>query len=531
VKSSILIPVYNEEVPRLRHGDLALVPLAAGAAAQVWHWVQGRPLWLDEQMIAINLRDNGFRELTGSLTHHQSAPLGWLFAQRAILLALGTDERVLRLLPLLFSLATLMVVWLVARRWLGPVGAVTAGLLFGLAPALVRYAAELKQYSADAFCALALLALAAWAIENPDRIPLWWVAAAAASWLSMDAILLAPGLAVVLVGTVLRRQGWRAALRASLLGLAWVTATAVHYLVALRYTTGEPHLRPWWQARGGFPDGSLWSWLTDRPAGLGADPLRLPPGPVTTGFWLLVLTGLAVLLLRRTGFGLLLAAPLATAVVLGAAHAVPLASRLAIWLLPALFLAIAAAVEAIASPRGRALIPATAALLVVAVGAWSAFTPQVRYAVSPEATVDGVDDRAAMAWLKAHRQPGDLVLVTISSIPGLRWYASMDELRPGWFVRAVTPGPGCAPDELSQELTGHRRVLAYSGIRTNPAAPAVLESRLAEQGQIRERHEFHHGIVWVVDLAATARPAAPALPGQKTSCLQLTVFGNRWRVG
>ncbi|MCW6006048.1 glycosyltransferase family 39 protein [Micromonospora sp. CPCC 205371] len=510
-----------------RWGDLALVPLVAGATAQVFLWGHDRPLWLDEQMIAINLRDNGFRELTGSLMHHQSAPLGWLAVQRAIVLVLGTDERVLRLLPLVFGVATLAVVWLVARRWLGPVGAVAAGLLFGLAPALVRYAAELKQYSTDAFCALALLVLAAWVLDDQRRMPVWWVAAAAASWLSMDAILVTPGLAAVLVGTVLRRQGWRAALRASLLGLAWLAATALHYLVALRYTTGEPHLKPWWQARGGFPNGNLWSWLADRPAGLGVDPLSLPRGPVTTGFWVLVLAGLAMLLVRRTAIGLLLAAPLATAVVLGAAHTVPLASRLAIWLLPALFLAVAAAVEAIAALRGRALIPAIAALLVVAVGAWSAFPPQIRYAAHPPATVDGVDDRAAMAWIKAHRQPGDLVLVTISSIPGLRWYASMGELRPGWFVRAVTPGPACTPDELPQGLAGHRRVLAYSGIRTNPAAPAVLESRLAEQGQILERRQFHHGIVWVVELASTARPAAPTLPGQKTSCLQLAAFGNR----
>lgn len=510
-----------------RWADLVLAPLMAGVVAQVWLWLQDRPLWLDEQMIAVNLRDNGFRELTGSLLHHQSAPLGWLCAQRAVVLALGTDERVLRLLPLSFGVATLAVVWLVARRWLGPAGAVTAGLLFALAPALVRYAAELKQYSADAFCALALLALAAWALENPRRMPQWWIAAAAGSWLSMDAILLTPGLAAVLVGAVLRRQGWRAALRASLFGLVWLAAAALHYLVALRYTTGEPHLRPWWQARGGFPDGDLWAWLAGRPAGLGVDPLRLPPGPVTTGFWLLVLTGVAVLLYRRTAFGLLLAAPLVTAVVLGATHAVPLASRLAIWLLPALFLAAAVAVEAIAAPRGRARIPATAALLVVTVGAWFAFTPQIRYAMRPTPTVDGVDDRAAMAWLKNNHRPGDLILVTISSIPGVRWYASMSELRPGWFVRAVAPGPDCGPDELSRELTGHRRVLAYSGIRTNPATPAVLESRLAEQGEIRERHQFDKGMIWVVALAPTAAPAAPALPGHKTSCLQLTAFGER----
>lgn len=513
-----------------RWADLALVPLIAGVVARFWHWGHDRPLWLDEQMIAINLRDaGGFRGLAGPLLHHQSAPLGWLWAERVFLLVFGSDERVLRLLPLLFSVGTLVVVWLVVRHWFGPAGALAAGLLFGLAPSLIRYAAELKQYSADGFCALALIALAAWAVEHPRWMPAWWLAAAAASWLSMDAILITPGLAVVLLAAAWRREGWKAALRAAYFGPVWVAAAALHYLVSLRYTTGEPHLRPWWQARGGFPNGSLWSWLVDRPDGLGRDPLSLPEGPVTTGFWLLVLAGLIVLLARRTIFGLLLAAPLATGLVLGAAHTVPLASRLAIWLLPSLFLAVAAAAEAlavlaVAVPRAR--IPAAAGLLVVAIGAGFALEPQVRYAWNPPRIVDGVDDRAAMRWLTARHQPGDLVLVSVSSIPAVRWYSSMDELRPGSFVRAVQPGPDCSPDSLIKALAGHDRVLMYSGIRTNPATPAVMEGRLAEQGRIVERRDFRAGVLWLVELHAPV-PPAPALPGVKTSCLQLSPFGKR----
>ncbi|MDQ7904978.1 glycosyltransferase family 39 protein [Phytohabitans sp. ZYX-F-186] len=506
---------------------VALVPLVAGAAARIWHWAHDRPLWLDEQMIAINVRDGGgFRGLAGPLLHHQSAPLGWLWVERAFLLAFGSGERVLRLQPLLFSLATLVLVWLVVRTWFGPLGALTAALLFGLSPALIRYAAELKQYSADAFCALALLALAAWAAARPRWTHAWWVAAAVASWLSMDAILVTPGLAAVLVGAAWRRGGWRAALRAASLAPVWLAAAGVHYLVALRYTTGEPHLRPWWQQRGGFPDGSLWSWLAHRPAGLAADPLRLPEGPVTVGFWLLVAAGLTVLLARRTPLGLLLAAPLATGVALGAAHAVPLASRLAIWLLPSLYLAAAAGVEAIAALTPRARIPAAAGLTVVAVGAGFVLVPQIEYALAPPRLVDGVDDRAAMAWLAAEHRPGDLVLVSVSSIPAVRWYSSMGTLRPGRFVRPVPPGPDCSPQALPAALAGQRRVLAYSGIRTDPATPAVMEARLAEQGRIVQRRDFRAGVGWLVDLHPPA-PPAPVLPGLKTSCLQLSAFGRR----
>jgi hypothetical protein len=163
---------------------------------------------------------------------------------------------------------------------------------------------------------------------------------------------------------------------------------------------------------------------------------------------------------------------------------------------------------------------------VVAVGAGFALVPQIRYAVTPPPLADGVDDRAAMAWLAAERRPGDLVVVSVSSIPAVRWYASMAQLNPGRFVRAVPPGPACSPAALPEALAGQRRVLAYSGTRTNPATPAVMEARLAEQGRIVEHRDFHDGVGWLVELHPPARPA-PTLPGLKSSCLQLSAFGRR----
>ena len=98
---------------------------AAGALLLGVEWQWGRMLWLDEEMIAINLRDRSMRELAGTLSLGQAAPYGWLVLQRTMLLAGGTGERTLRLIPLVFGMATLATASWSGRRWMTAAGALS----------------------------------------------------------------------------------------------------------------------------------------------------------------------------------------------------------------------------------------------------------------------------------------------------------------------------------------------------------------------------------------------------------------------
>jgi hypothetical protein len=107
----------------------ATVIALVGAGLVISQWAGARPLWLDEEMVALNPRDRRLGDLAGTLWLGQSAPLGWLAVQRAILLMFGTSELALRLVPGLFGIATLAgTVW-VGHRWMSPVGAAVLALL------------------------------------------------------------------------------------------------------------------------------------------------------------------------------------------------------------------------------------------------------------------------------------------------------------------------------------------------------------------------------------------------------------------
>src|SRR6185436_3314879 len=206
----------------------AAMPVAFVIAAAVldFHQLFGAaPLWLDEEMIALNFRDRSFSELGGRLWLEQSAPYGWLVLQRAVLLTLGSSEVALRLLPTLFGIATYVTALMIARQWLTwPAGLIFIFMcIFG--HSLSHYRVEVKHYTGDAFWALILPALAVWATEGATadarrrRVVIWWIAAAAGLWLANGALLVAPACALLVLAMALARDGVRAASRQATWGL------------------------------------------------------------------------------------------------------------------------------------------------------------------------------------------------------------------------------------------------------------------------------------------------------------------------
>lgn len=213
--------------PRLVRGLLGAL-LLAGALVRVGWLLEPRSLWTDEARLALNVASRSFPELREPLVLDQAAPVLFLWSVKASTRLLGVDERSLRLVPFLASLALLPLVALVSRRVLSPAGVLAATALVAVSPLLLRYSAEAKPYGVDAAVAAGLLLLALRAVESPGaaRFLMVGVAGALAMGMSYPAVFVLPGCLSALAAS----GRWRdPALRRSLLVVVglWIAAATV----------------------------------------------------------------------------------------------------------------------------------------------------------------------------------------------------------------------------------------------------------------------------------------------------------------
>ena len=503
------------------------------AGLEVVLWLRAPPLWGDEEMIALNIRDRSFFELPGALWLGQSAPLGWLVVQRTILLILGPAEVALRLVPLLFGIGTIAgAVW-VGQRWMNRLGAAVLVLLCGFGPWLSFFPFELKHYSADAFWGLLLPAVGAWAIASDDagagirRWTIWWIVAAAGLWFGNGALLVTPACAIVLMAAIWQCNGVRSAARFAVSGLIWVASAGAHYWLALEAAHRSRYLRTYWadsvppEALGLF---SSVAWVAER-----LDQVALNPAgsSLAAGFWIAVACGFAVTPNRVLG-ALFATVPL-SAFALASLRLMPMHERLALWIVPALYVGIALlvdrggalALEAWRLRRPLRLVPAALCLgaaLVVTANITAKGTPLLDFA--PRRTNHGLDDRAAVRWLMQQRQPGDVLLTTRLGWPAVWWYGPLSlrnfpsdgRLADGTLMYEVFQAPTSRECErrLRDGLNGHARVLVHVGF---PDMPPGFYDRLLREiapiGTVVQSRAFADSRTAVIHL----RELAPASDG------------------
>jgi len=529
---------------RLQQTGIALPAAIVGAGLIVYQWTIARPFFLDEEMIAINVRDRTLTELTGSLWLGQSAPYGWLVLERASLLTLGTSEQALRLVPALFGIATMAAAFWIGRRWMNAFGASTLVLLCAVGQWLSFFSVVLKHYSADAFWALLLPALGAWAVDgNPRdrpthtrRAAMWWMISAAGQWVANGALFVTPGCALVLMSVLWRRYGWTAARNFALVGLAWLACFGLHYFLSIRHAVNSAYLQGYWTFAMAPASGGLASMLTWLPAQLPLLADRPGGTNLWIPFWLCTVGGLA--LTMRSPLALMFATVPASAFVLAAFRMVPLYERLSLWTVPAIYVGIALFVEQVTRIahdafvarrwiRFAAAIVAVLIALQLCVDIFRRGRNDLRYGRSPDDNQQ-LNDRAAVQWLMRHARPGDAIMTTRLALPAVWWYAGVpitDRNSAGGGRDAETPvfevdyrpaGTACERTQVRDTLKGRRRALIYFGFRfgIHEEFDSLLLRNAEELGSVSAYSEFARaGRAAVVDVVPGKPATATPSPG------------------
>ena len=183
-----------------------------GIFLRLFHYFTNRSLWIDEAYLSISLIKMGFVELaTPPLEYEQKAPIGFLWAVKAMVILFGKKEMALRLIPLLCGIAALFVFVPVARTFLKPLGFLTALGIICFAPPLVYHTVEIKQYGSEMLATVLCLYLY---IHYQGKLDLknlfiWGFWGAIILWFSYSAIFILAGMAFGISLYYLLRKEWK----------------------------------------------------------------------------------------------------------------------------------------------------------------------------------------------------------------------------------------------------------------------------------------------------------------------------------
>ncbi len=95
---------------------VSLAAVALGCLLRIVQYLLDRSLWMDEAYLSLNILHRSFAGLCRALDYHQGAPIGFLLLEKSAVRLWGGSEYVLRLIPLLAGIASVLLFYRLASK-------------------------------------------------------------------------------------------------------------------------------------------------------------------------------------------------------------------------------------------------------------------------------------------------------------------------------------------------------------------------------------------------------------------------------
>jgi hypothetical protein len=420
--------------------------LVSGILLRCWQYAGAASLHIDEIGLARNIADRSLLALFGPLSHGQTAPPGFLIAERLAWLVSPTDWS-LRLVPFLGGIAAMFLYGALARRLLDDVAAMLALATLAVGAPFIMYGSWVKPYSTEVAIAIGLTVLAHDLLPGVPRRagPLAaGLAGVLAVWFSNAAVFVVAGLAAPLLALAATGRLPDRQRVLQFVVIPWVGSAAAAALFARAHMSASVSAA--FQTAPGFgfpilPPRSLadlaWPWqsLTNV---VGEEVLGLWPA---SAYLLVGVVGAVVLWRRRRYASWLLFGPLLVTFAAALVHQYPFRDRAVLFLVPTLIALMASGASALV----RRLAAVTRGLGWLALAAFLA-GPLARLA-RDHPVYRFQETRPLFAWVRERARPGDAMLIWYRAVPAWHWYG----VRAGIPAGEVVMG-GCWLDQPRQLL-------------------------------------------------------------------------------
>ncbi len=201
-------------------------------------YFQNRSLILDEANVVRNIYERSYIRLLAPLDYEQFAPPSFLWVSKTMSVLFGFSEYAMRIYPLLCSIISLWVFRILLKELISEKAAMLYPLLLMASGFIfIRYATEVKQYSADITVTLAVI-LFSLKTDILQTRPLaffiiWAIAGSIAIWFSMPSIFILAGVFSYYSYTLFRQERSKLIMLAGI-GTVWASQFLLYYLAILK---------------------------------------------------------------------------------------------------------------------------------------------------------------------------------------------------------------------------------------------------------------------------------------------------------
>jgi len=363
-----MVEISGEKKTEIWASRLSVLLVIFFMVAELRPYMAGRPLRYDEWALLTNLKARNFHQLLQPLAFEQAAPVGFLWVSKIIGRWFAYAPRALRIVPLLAGLLSVILMFVNSRAIVGAWWALVALPVYGMAPLVLYFASDFKQYSTDTMVSSVLIYLTVRWLADTDNT-LWplllTLVAPLAIGVSYPAIFVFVGviLARLIPGLPARRKNawfWLIVVALASVG-SWLLLLLATVLPASR----NQYLLHFWRD-------AFWPLWPVRirtftfPLYNAVEIFRRPVGLESGGLGLvLAAVGAAWLWRKEQALFALLVMPLLAAMVASGLHMYPFAERLLLFTVPSMVLLVVLGLRALWRQDAWSRVAAVVSLVVI----------------------------------------------------------------------------------------------------------------------------------------------------------------------
>ena len=426
---------------------LSFILIGLGIILRFMQFISGRSLWADEAKLALNIIDRSYLELFQVLDYNQVAPIGFLLIQKLFTQLFGATEFALRLFPFLSGVASLLLIYHLAKRYLNPIAVPIATALLAFLPRQIYYSSEIKQYGSDLMIALLLVSVihSQSKILTMRQVLLFSGIGAIAIWVSHPAIFILASIALTQI--LVQSVRWIREKKSMQLSpwifvyCIWGASFVAFYLLSLSANSGNDTLLTSWASRRAFPASFTdLDWIFYSLKRFFRKPLDFPD-PFFHMFALAIFViGFISLFWKKREALLIFFLPVAITMAAAYLNKYPFYSRVVIFLVPFFVLIMAQGLAWLisATPKFRMARIATSFIGLACTGLLLYIpTSEARAYFTPPVADEEI--KPLLQYVENHWQPNDLIYVFQKSQFQFEFHREQFGFQPEDYVVSVDP--------------------------------------------------------------------------------------------